>query len=40
MNESWFSVHRADGRLHVSWVVGERFADVNVMNKLSSHSGR
>ncbi len=31
MNESWFSVYRADGRPHVWRRVGEWFADVNVV---------
>ncbi len=31
MDESWFSLYRADGRQRVWRHMGERFADVNVV---------
>uniref|UniRef100_A0A9J8AK26 Transposase Tc1-like domain-containing protein n=1 Tax=Cyprinus carpio carpio TaxID=630221 RepID=A0A9J8AK26_CYPCA len=36
--ESWFSLYRADGRQHVWHRVGERFADVNVVDRVA-HGG-
>ncbi len=38
MDESRFSLYRADGRQHVWHHVGERFADVNVVDRVS-HGG-
>ncbi len=38
MNESQFSLYRADGRQHVWRHVGERFADVNVVDQVA-HGG-
>ncbi len=38
MDESRFSLYRADGRQHVWQHVGERFADVNVVDRVS-HGG-
>ncbi len=39
MDESWFSLCRADGRLPVCRCVGERFADVNVMDRVAHVGG-
>ncbi len=38
MDESQFSLYRADGRQHVYHCVGERFADVNVVARVA-HGG-
>ncbi len=38
MDESWFSLYRADGRQSVWRCVGERFADVNVVDRVA-HGG-
>ncbi len=37
-DESWFSLYRADGRQRVWRCVGERFADVNVVDRVA-HGG-
>ncbi len=37
-DESRFSLYRADGRQHVWRCVGERFADVNVVDRVA-HGG-
>ncbi len=39
MDESWFSLYRADGRLRVWRCVGERFADVNVVDRVAHGGG-
>ncbi len=38
-NESWFSLYRADGRQRVWCRVGERFADVNVVDRVAHGGG-
>ncbi len=38
-DESWFSVYKADGRQRVWWHVGERFADVNVVDRVAHGGG-
>ncbi len=38
MDESWFSLYRADGKQHVWRRVGEQFANVNVVDRVA-HSG-
>ncbi len=37
-DESWFSLYRADGRQRVWHHVGDRFADVNVVDRVA-HGG-
>ncbi len=39
MDESWFSLYRADGRQRVWCRVGERFADVNVVDRVAHGGG-
>ncbi len=38
MDESWFSLYRADGRQRVWRCVGEWFADVNIVDRVA-HGG-
>uniref|UniRef100_A0A9J7Y6F3 Transposase Tc1-like domain-containing protein n=1 Tax=Cyprinus carpio carpio TaxID=630221 RepID=A0A9J7Y6F3_CYPCA len=38
-DESWFSLYRADGRQHLWCRVGERFADVNVVDRVAHGDG-
>ncbi len=38
-DESWFSLYRADGRQRVWCCVGERFADVNVVDRVAHNGG-
>lgn len=38
MDESWFTLYRADGRHHVWHCVGEWFADVNFVKRVA-HGG-
>ncbi len=38
-DESWFSLYRADGRQRVWRCVGERFADVNVVDRVALSGG-
>ncbi len=38
-DESWFSLYRADGRQRVWSRVGERFADVNVVDRVAHGGG-
>ncbi len=38
-NESWFSLYRANGRQRVWCRVGERFADVNVVDRVANGGG-
>ncbi len=38
-DESWFSLYRADGRQRVWRCVGERFADVNVVDRVAHGGG-
>ncbi|KAL7865993.1 hypothetical protein SRHO_G00112400 [Serrasalmus rhombeus] len=39
MDESRFSLYKADGRLRVWCCVGERFADVSVVNRVAHGGG-
>ncbi len=39
MDESWFSLYRLDGRQRVWRHVGERFADVNVVDRVAHGGG-
>ncbi len=39
MDESWFSLYRADGRLHLWHHMGKRFADVNVVDWVAHGGG-
>ncbi len=38
-DESWFSLYRADGRQRVWRCVGERFADVSVVDRVAHGGG-
>ncbi len=38
-DESWFSLYRADGRQHVWRRVGERFADIKVVDRVAHGGG-
>ncbi len=39
MDESWFSLYRADGRQRVWRRVGVRFADVNIVDRVAHGGG-